>query len=1029
MPVLKLQGIEVSFPFEPTWSRVSSCLFCEARHTSPMPDITVNKPDELRAELLLSQTVKELKNTDYRARSAVLGSRDQLCVHPEVKTISSNAAKTRVCKIRVNAHDCSFYQNVDPVFRDVDADLATNPHPALDLEDLVQLGERRHACPYFLSRSMQSGADVILLPYNYLIDKQTRASQGIDLNGAVVIFDEAHNIESSCEEAASFDLTSADLAGFLTEIDQLLRVADADRPELSEDRLLLLKKAVLDLEAALDRIELKNGGFKAKGDYMYQFFAEAGISSTTHHDLSELLEQCVMTLLQQQANATGRCYLSKFQDVLKVAFSDAAKTDPRVLEKFYYVHVEEKANRSSQKKTSDWSNSMQKLDKRTVRTLSLWCFSPAFAMKSLMAEGIKTLILTSGTLAPLNSFKAELMTDFPVMLENPHIITGKQVWAGVLPVGPSNARLISNYENRNLPAYKNELGNSLVNFSRIVPAGLLVFFPSYGVMASCVEAWQQPSSTGACIWDRLSQYKTVIVEPREKHEFVAAMHAFYDKIQDPALSGAIFLAVCRGKVSEGLDFANSNGRAVIITGLPYPAVKEPRVVLKRQYMDDACRRRATTLSGQDWYQMQATRAVNQAIGRVIRHRQDYGAIILADSRFADERQRACLPKWLQKHVEVFTKFGEAQRSLTLFFRRAKADPELLSAEQDALREAALKASAPPSHALLGEGTFAAAGRRAARSTGSSRGGVDGTGATTAAPALQIAYDFSDRQHPALQATETPTRPKLVDPSLLQPQAARQPSSNSGGPELLSVPVMAAPQSTARASVSQQLHAAGRSLYQKPGPEPSREDHLSGGADASAVAAATEQRKEAAFAVLKELKRVCTPEKLMQAKQYLKRLRLVRAQPSRKVLVELAVQLYDATDGDSNVLSLIGEQFEGLSKVYWDSAITRLDGGEAPEVVKRLVEPEAEDARAAKRAKLRAVFDEIGRLCGEEAVRRTQEHLTAYRRATPTPPLATLFSALQEALERDARALQLMEGCLPPSKQLEWRRLQTPAPTT
>jgi len=31
------------------------------------------------------------------------------------------------------------------------------------------------------------------------------------------------------------------------------------------------------------------------------------------------------------------------------------------------------------------------------------------------------------------------------------------------------------------------------------------------------------------------------------------------------------------KVSEGLDFANSNGRAVIITGLPYPNVKEPKV--------------------------------------------------------------------------------------------------------------------------------------------------------------------------------------------------------------------------------------------------------------------------------------------------------------------------------------------------------------------------------------------------------------------------------------------------------------------
>lgn len=39
------------------------------------------------------------------------------------------------------------------------------------------------------------------------------------------------------------------------------------------------------------------------------------------------------------------------------------------------------------------------------------------------------------------------------------------------------------------------------------------------------------------------------------------------------------------------------------------------------------------LTGEEWYNQQATRAVNQAVGRVIRHRHDYGAIILCDERF------------------------------------------------------------------------------------------------------------------------------------------------------------------------------------------------------------------------------------------------------------------------------------------------------------------------------------------------------------------------------------------------------------
>ena len=51
---------------------------------------------------------------------------------------------------------------------------------------------------------------------------------------------------------------------------------------------------------------------------------------------------------------------------------------------------------------------------------------------------------------------------------------------------------------------------------------------------------------------------------------------------------------------------------------------------------------AARLSGQEWYAQQATRAVNQAMGRVIRHRHDYGAIILADERFRVCMSSICL---------------------------------------------------------------------------------------------------------------------------------------------------------------------------------------------------------------------------------------------------------------------------------------------------------------------------------------------------------------------------------------------------
>ncbi len=42
------------------------------------------------------------------------------------------------------------------------------------------------------------------------------------------------------------------------------------------------------------------------------------------------------------------------------------------------------------------------------RTLSYWCFSPGYAMSDLVSQGVRSVILTSGTLSPLNSFSSEL---------------------------------------------------------------------------------------------------------------------------------------------------------------------------------------------------------------------------------------------------------------------------------------------------------------------------------------------------------------------------------------------------------------------------------------------------------------------------------------------------------------------------------------------------------------------------------------------------------------------------------------------
>jgi regulator of telomere elongation helicase 1 len=73
-------------------------------------------------------------------------------------------------------------------------------------------------CPYYLAREDQEEAELTVLPYNYLFDASMRRAQKIDITNAIVIVDEAHNLEKHAEETASFDLTPIILANCIDDV-------------------------------------------------------------------------------------------------------------------------------------------------------------------------------------------------------------------------------------------------------------------------------------------------------------------------------------------------------------------------------------------------------------------------------------------------------------------------------------------------------------------------------------------------------------------------------------------------------------------------------------------------------------------------------------------------------------------------------------------------------------------------------------------------------------------------------------------
>lgn len=381
-------------------------------------------------------------------------------------------------------------------------------------------------------------------------------------------------------------------------------------------------------------------------------------------------------------------------------------------------------------------------------------------------------------MSPLSSIEAELGIVFPIKLENPHVVPDENVWAGVLGKSPSGCALNSSLKTRENPEYLVGLGQVLINISRIVPAGVLVFFPSYSVLTACVDTWSRldPESSGS-IWDSINANKRIFLEPKFAKEMNATIAEYNRVIKEKDRNGAMFFAVARGKVSEGLDFSDDHARAVVVIGLPYPNLGDPKVRLKYMYFDSLAQetKGKTANSGDDevdeiednsddedkmhddeekekneekkenekkesvkeedkkdvkdvndkengnnddkkedkekeekdsndedndeeifdgtlWYTQQAMRAVNQSVGRVIRHIKDYGAIILCDERFAAEKNKHMMSAWLRPSLTSYASFGQATKALTQFFR-VKSPTAAQLEHEERIRRQVLEAKA------------------------------------------------------------------------------------------------------------------------------------------------------------------------------------------------------------------------------------------------------------------------------------------------------------------------------------------------
>ncbi|KAL2096175.1 hypothetical protein ACEWY4_008323 [Coilia grayii] len=451
-----------------------------------------------RTHKQIAQVAHELKRTLYSPTPmTILSSRDHTCVHPEV---APHANRNERCKELLDAKEgrsCRYYHNVHKMREQGTLQWVHGLHQAWDIEELVKLGTRLRSCAYYAARELMAEACIVFCPYNYLLDPLIRESMEINLKGQIVVLDEAHNIEDCARESASYTVNQNELLGAREELEAMVK--HGIRPEHHHPLLAFccsLTNWVQESSGALQERGYESSCKVWTGREVLAIFHQMGITAATFSILQKSLaavlekEERVGLVNGREDTVTVPTIGSGTQSVLKSLFM--------VLEYLYRQESRFAEDyRVALQQTYAWTVPSDLPDangffarphrrrnsartKTLVHTLSFWCLNPAVAFSDLSGS-VHSIVLTSGTLSPMDSFSSELGISFPIQLEASHVINRSQVWVGTLGTGPQGRKLCATFQHAETFTFQDEVGALLLNVCQTMARGVLCFLPSYKV--------------------------------------------------------------------------------------------------------------------------------------------------------------------------------------------------------------------------------------------------------------------------------------------------------------------------------------------------------------------------------------------------------------------------------------------------------------------------------------------------------------------------------------------------------------------
>ena len=597
-----------------------------------------------------------------------LSARKNLCINPSVnqyresEVVNSKCFSLTAPFIREKATKdpsvvtCDFYENFDKVRKEFPL-----PTGVYDLDDLKDFGRRKGFCPYFLARSTLSRANLIVYSYNYLLDPNIAEMISKDLNkNAVVIFDEAHNIDSVCIESMSCVINSKMLDKSLANVDVLAReinkIKSIDQERLQKEYQALVEGLRLANTARETDIILAN---PVLPDDVLQETIPGSIRSAEH--FVRFLKRFVGYIksrfrVNHVVVETPSAFLKDCYDNVCIDRKPLKFCATRLKSMMTTLQLTDIQDFSAISKICGFATLLstycngfviviEPFDDRTPSIPNpILCFSCMDASLAIspVFNAFQSVIITSGTLSPIEMYPKILKFRPSVMASLTMSLARECIAPLIVCKGNDQGVMSSRFETREDASVIRNYGCLLVDMAAIVPDGMVCFFTSYSYMDTVISNWYNQG-----VLDSVQKHKLIFIETPDAVETSIALQNYHKACA--IARGAVLLCVARGKVSEGIDFTDHLGRCVIMFGIPYVYTQSRVLKARLEFL-----RENFNIKENEFLTFDAMRHAAQCVGRALRGKTDYGIMIFADKRFSRADKRCKLPKWIQEHFKDST---------------------------------------------------------------------------------------------------------------------------------------------------------------------------------------------------------------------------------------------------------------------------------------------------------------------------------------------------------------------------------------